>query len=186
MNLVDPKISREVLRALVGDGEGAALAGTGHRPVKLLMAGLSEVAMELNLKLLAVDAIRRAEPAFVISGMAVGWDMALAEAAVETGCPLVAAVPFSGQESRWPPAVRRRYAELLELAAVVAIIGGEGFHVWKMHARNRWMVDRSDAILALWNGDEAGGTAATIKYAGSVDAEIVNLWDDWASFLRTV
>jgi hypothetical protein len=34
--------------------------------------------------------------------MARGWDLALAKAAVELGLPLFAAIPFVGQESRWP------------------------------------------------------------------------------------
>jgi len=34
-----------------------------------------------------------------------------------------------------------------------------------MHERNKYMVDKSDLILAVWNGNKKGGTWDTIKYA---------------------
>jgi uncharacterized phage-like protein YoqJ len=34
-----------------------------------------------------------------------------------------------------------------------------------MQKRNRYMVDKSDLVLAIWNGKEEGGTWNTIKYA---------------------
>ena len=36
-----------------------------------------------------------------------------------------------------------------------------------MDKRNRYMVDKSDLVLAIWNGQESGGTWNTIKYARS-------------------
>ncbi len=41
-----------------------------------------------------------------------------------------------------------------------------------MHKRNRFMVDRSDLVFAIWNGKEQGGTWDTIKYARSKGKEI--------------
>lgn len=34
-----------------------------------------------------------------------------------------------------------------------------------MQKRNRYMVDKSDIVLAIWNGEKKGGTWDTIKYA---------------------
>ena len=34
-----------------------------------------------------------------------------------------------------------------------------------MQKRNRYMVDKSDLVLAVWNGEERGGTWDTISYA---------------------
>ena len=31
--------------------------------------------------------------------------------------------------------------------------------------RNRYMVDKSDLVFAVWNGEEKGGTWNTIRYA---------------------
>ena len=41
-------------------------------------------------------------------------------------------------------------------------------HYEAYHARNRSIVDRSDEIVAFWNGDYASGTWSCIKYAKSV------------------
>ena len=34
-----------------------------------------------------------------------------------------------------------------------------------MQKRNMYMVDRADLVLAIWNGEEKGGTWNTIRYA---------------------
>ena len=41
------------------------------------------------------------------------------------------------------------------------------------HARNRYLVDHADSVLALYNGSTTGGTAYTVKYAYQRNEEIV-------------
>ena len=41
--------------------------------------------------------------------------------------------------------------------------------------RNRYMVDQSQRIIAVYDGRPAGGTAATVRYAKEKDVWIV--WD---------
>lgn len=41
------------------------------------------------------------------------------------------------------------------------------YHKGCMQKRNCYMVDKSDLVLAVWNGKEEGGTWNTIKYARS-------------------
>ena len=41
-----------------------------------------------------------------------------------------------------------------------------------MLVRNRYMVDHSDTVLAIWNGEESGGTWQTIMYARSQNKKI--------------
>ena len=41
-----------------------------------------------------------------------------------------------------------------------------------MMERNRWMVDRSGILLAVYDGSAGGGTAATVRYAQSKQREI--------------
>jgi len=74
------------------------LSGTGHRPDKL--GGYSDSAFD-NLVKIAEDYLKESKPDKVISGMALGWDQALAEACVNLNIPFIAAVPFKGQESKW-------------------------------------------------------------------------------------
>jgi uncharacterized phage-like protein YoqJ len=118
----------------------------------------------------------------VISGMAVGWDQALARAAVNNGIPFIAAVPFEGQESIWPQEAKDEYYELLKLAEEVVIVCPGGYATHKYHVRDKWMVDHGDAMLALWNGNQHGGTFATVKLAKKAQKELFNVWPGWTEF----
>lgn len=153
------------------------IAGTGHRPDKL--GGYDDAALE-RLWNLAYEWLEKQEGVTeVVSGMALGWDTALALAALDHGLPLVAAVPFAGQEVRWPKEAQKRHRYLLGKATETVFVCSSGYAGWKMQARNRWMVDRADKMVALWNGGEDGGTANCIRYAESVKKPVVNLWGDF-------
>lgn len=149
------------------------ICGTGHRPDKL--GGYGDDA-SLRLRLLARDWIMAYKPTKVISGMALGWDQALAWGAYDNNVPFVAAIPFAGQESRWPESSRRYFADLLGLASETVIVCEGGYAPWKMQERNKWMVDNSDQVLALWNGSD-GGTANCVRYAQNAGKPVINLWE---------
>ena len=150
------------------------IAGTGHRPNKL--GGYSDVAFDALCEIIHdwLDENPRVEK--IISGMALGWDMALADTAVVRGIPLVAAVPFVGQERMWPDKSKRIYQELLSGASEVVVVSEGEYAPWKMQIRNKWMVDNCDTVLATWNGTD-GGTANCVRYAQAANKPIVNLWD---------
>ncbi len=150
-------------------------AGTGHRPEKI--GGYDEQTSR-RLVRFARDWIAMAAPSHIISGMAVGWDMTLAHAAVLEGVPFTAAIPFAGQEQRWPEASQRRWDALVRRAAAVEIVSSGGFSAQAMQRRNEWMVDRADRIVALFDGS-SGGTANCIVYAQRVGKPVRNLWSQW-------
>lgn len=159
------------------------LAGTGHRPDKLGGYGAD---VSTRLVDLARAALMKYRPEEVVSGMALGWDTALALAAIELGIPLTAAVPFEGQERKWRPEQQDLFRAILARAANVVIVSTGGYAVWKMQVRNEWMVDRASGVLALWDGS-SGGTGNCIAYARTREVEIVNLWATWEryAFSRT-
>ena len=152
------------------------IAGTGHRPNKL--GGYSDVAFDALCEIIHawLDENPRVEK--IISGMALGWDMALADTAVVRGIPLVAAAPFVGQERMWPDKSKRIYQELLSGASEVVVVSEGEYAPWKMQVRNKWMVDNCDTVLAIWNGTD-GGTANCVRYAQAANKPIVNLWDKY-------
>ena len=47
----------------------------------------------------------------------------------------------------------------------------------KMQLRNEYMVDNSDKVIAYFNGEKKGGTYNCIKYAESLNKEIINLYE---------
>jgi uncharacterized phage-like protein YoqJ len=151
------------------------ICGTGHRPKKLGGYGAD---VERRLIAYAGTALDSYKPDMVISGMALGWDQALAETALLMGIPYTAAIPFVGQGDDWPKLSKARYIELVDKADRVITVCDVGYASWKMQKRNEWMVDHSDMVLALWNGSE-GGTANCVAYAEKVGKPVVNFWDGW-------
>jgi len=152
------------------------VAGSGHRPDKL--AGGYSDATFFRLSYVANEALVRLGATRVISGMALGWDQALAHAAVELKIPLVAAVPFKGQEEMWPASSQKRYNDLLRQAESVFYVSKPPYAAQKMHARNEYMVNECDLLLVVWNGS-AGGTSSCISYAKRMQKPIENMWDEW-------
>lgn len=157
------------------------LCGTGHRPKKIVIGAQNAYAPAVHQRLvaLAAAALERHRPTRVISGMALGWDTALAEAALTLGIPLAAYVPFAGQESLWPPASQTRFNELCAAAAEVRIICPGGYSAAKMQVRNEAMVRDSGLVLALWNGDLSGGTYNCVRFAQQQRVALDNLWRHW-------
>jgi uncharacterized phage-like protein YoqJ len=155
------------------------ISGSGHRPHKL--GGYDERTFS-RLVELAAAALKKFQPDQVISGMALGWDMALAQAAIQLEVPFIAAVPFKGQESRWPEASQAQYRSLIGLASEVVTVSAGGFSTNKMQLRNIFMADRSDMALVLWDGS-SGGTGNFVRYARSKPGfQMVNLWSSWLRF----
>jgi uncharacterized phage-like protein YoqJ len=150
------------------------VAGTGHRPDHLGSGGYGGHVARC-LQQLAVAELSALQPRAVITGMAVGWDQALARAAIELGLPFHAYVPFVGQERLWPAKTKEAYHALLTRAATVVICSPGGYSAYKMQVRNERMVDDCDTLLALWDGT-AGGTANCVAYAKRVERRIENCW----------
>lgn len=151
------------------------IAATGHRPDKLGGYGYKT---EQKLLSLALVYLKEQRPEKVITGMALGWDTAVAMAAYCLGIPFIAAVPFTGQQYNWDPEHIRRYHEILTAAEAVHTITAGGYSAHAMEIRNRWMVDHADRMVALWDGS-GGGTGNCIRYAKRKKVEIDNLWTRW-------
>lgn len=116
------------------------------------------------------------QPEKVISGIALGFDIWLAEAAIYLKIPLVAYIPYKGQGDNWPIQSRNRRSRILEQADSIKIFS-ETYKKECFMIRNKAMVDDSEIILALLNTQSIyTGTFSTVKYAASKDKFIVNLW----------
>lgn len=152
------------------------IAGTGHRPDKL--GGYGEITAKKALDV-ASQYLEQNKPDVVISGMALGWDQALAVAAIMQKIEIWAYIPFMGQEAVWPPKAKELYAWIHDHCNYVHFVCDPGYAAWKMQKRNELMVDHADRVVALWNGT-SGGTANCIAYAQKKHKPIINLWDEYA------
>lgn len=142
------------------------VAATGHR-LHLLPGyrgeGSSQVLRTILLET-AMVALDEWNPDLTISGMATGWDMAVAAACMLTGRPYHCYIPFAGQDRLWGKADRAMYLSLLEEAAEVVTICPMETRV-AYRQRDEAMVDRADRMLSLYLGDRTTGTGQTIQYA---------------------
>lgn len=105
----------------------------------------------------------------LITGMALGVDTAFWEAANELrksnrNIKIEAAIPFVGQEKKWTHESQKQYKQMLSESDKVTTVSEGGFATYKMMARNRYMVNKSDIVIAVIC-KETGGTAQCVKYA---------------------
>lgn len=152
------------------------VAATGHRPNKL---GGYDAETEKKLIDFATAVLQQHQPSTVITGMAIGWDLAIAQAAVRLGIPFHAYIPFNGQELKWPDSTRLYYRALLRHAQHVVVCSEGGFSKDAMQIRNVAMVDNCHELVALWNGS-TGGTANCLRYAREVNRPFTNYWPEWS------
>ncbi|MFC5849156.1 SLOG family protein [Deinococcus petrolearius] len=142
-----------------------------------------QVLIELAVKYLR--RLRDGNPSLiVISGMALGWDTALALAARQEQIPYVAALPFPGQASRWPEASQQCWRELVRDAALVVAVGSDNLADADIRSamqwRNEFMVDQCDLMLACYDGS-FGGTHNCVQDAEAQNRTVINTYGDWLS-----
>jgi len=140
---------------------------TGHRP-SVLGCGYStpnpiydKVCGELFAKFNELGVSK------IISGMALGIDQWSVQVAMKMSIPYIAAVPCDNQDSRWPKESQEKFKYFLDNASEVVVVSPGAYSPEKMHIRDRWIVDHSESLLAVWNGIAKGGTYGTIRYAQS-------------------
>ncbi len=152
------------------------VAFTGHRP-----QGLDAFHEEAKRKLRAIlqheiqCAIKRGANTF-LSGMAMGVDLIAAEEvlhAKKAGYPirLLAVLPFQAQANTYPPPMRTRYEAALAAADEVILLQ-QGYTKQCFEKRNRYLVERCDLLVAVFNGNERTGTAQTMRMARHAYKEI--------------
>lgn len=112
-----------------------------------------------------------------ISGMADGADSDFAVCVAElrqSGYSIIleAALPYPVQKRKNENSVSENSRKDLLGKCDVVVEVSPYFFRGCMHKRNRYMVDKADVILAIWNGEDHGGTWSTIKYANLRKKEI--------------
>lgn len=137
---------------------------TGHRPEKL---SFSEAEVKAGLTEQIKKAVEDGYTTF-ITGMGKGVDLWAGEIVCKlrdngSNIKLVAASPYDGFGKGWPAEWRSLHREILEKADFVENVC-PGYHKGCFLVRDKWMVDHSDLVIAVFNG-APGGTKFTIDYA---------------------
>ena len=155
---------------------------TGHRPAGLPWGRNERDPACLYLKAVLSDVLAALYESGVrrfICGMAEGADMYFGEAVAalreeHPDVTLEAAIPFDGQERKWPPAARRRYARLTEACDVRTVLSPV-YTPGCMFARNRYMVDHAGLVIAVYADGRRGGTKYPVDYAVSRGVDVIQL-----------
>ena len=162
-----------------------ACAFTGHRPTRYRFGYDEEHGACKKLK-----AVLNEQVAILVSGgittfytgMALGADTWLAEIVLETRqthpkVQLIAVLPCETQANRWSAEQRERYFDILASCDDVVTLAT---HYTKtcMQERNRYMVDRADYLLAVYDNEKHGGTAYTVRYAQKKGRKIISIHPD--------
>lgn len=153
---------------------------TGHRPSKLPWGFDEEHPECVALKARMGEELRTLYDRgcrHFITGMARGADLYFAEAVLalreeHPDVTLEAAIPCTTQPDGWRLAERMRYADILDRCNVETLVQRE-YTKDCMLRRNRYMVERSGFLLAVYNGEGKGGTLYTLKHAVNQGLEIV-------------
>ncbi|MFA5450184.1 MAG: SLOG family protein [Clostridia bacterium] len=114
---------------------------------------------------------------YFISGMAQGIDTYLAEIVLDLkklfpNILLECAAPCKTQAKYWEQKDIERYNKILAQADKVTYVF-ENYNKFCNQVRNRYMVNNSELVLAVWNGEKSGGSYMTIKYAQKAKKPIV-------------
>ena len=149
---------------------------TGHRPDK---KELGEKEIKSLLEKAIDDAIADGHVTF-ITGMAMGTDIWAAEIVLERkkanrDLHLICALPHPNFEGRRSTTEKMRFNKIIKKADIVKEINDHYF-TGCYQVRNEWMVDRSNLVIAVFNGQKSG-TKNTVDYAKSKGIRVTNVLD---------
>ena len=112
-----------------------------------------------------------------LSGMAKGTDVwsTLAVLSLREQNPttkLHCILPCKEQADKWSVSSQDLYHSILDRADSIVYVG-RTYYKNCMLDRNCFLVDHAAALLAVYNGERRGGTAATMRYARKMGREII-------------
>ena len=147
---------------------------TGHRPDKM-MYGENDIKPLLEKAI--DDAIAKGYVTF-ITGMAMGVDIWAAEIVLDRkktnkDIHLICALPHPNFESRRSFGEKQRFNKIIKSSDLVKEISRHYF-TGCYQVRNEWMVDRSNLVIAVFNGQKSG-TKNTVDYAKRKGIRVVNV-----------
>jgi len=155
-------------------------AFTGHRPRKFPWKYDEKDERCVALKTVLTEQIEKLTVDGVTdfyTGMALGVDTWAAMAVLglrerNPAIKLHCILPCEGQEISWTAPARTRYKNILNEANSVEYVK-QIYDEKCMLERNHRLVESAAHLIAVYNGEKRGGTAATVRYAQKAGREII-------------
>jgi uncharacterized phage-like protein YoqJ len=163
-----------------------SLMGTGHRPK--LYVEYSDYYESLSVMQKSIEAViskYEIKLDVVISGMALGFDTALAMYAVSNNIPLHIYSPFIGQEYSWSDDYIGTYTALVKQAERVHFStnrypANKGAAINALYKRNADMLQSAEVCLTFKRPEvDSGGTVSAIKKAKEMKIITVPVWTEY-------
>ena len=112
-----------------------------------------------------------------LSGMALGVDLWSAQIVLDLkkknpALNLRCVLPCMGQERKWPESTQEQYRSILRQADDLVYVDREYSRNCMLN-RNRYLVDQSSILLAVYNDTYRSGTGMTVRYAESKHRKII-------------
>lgn len=157
-----------------------ACAFTGHRPQKLPWrtdeADPGCVALKAMLAAQIDMLIENGYTEF-LSGMAPSVDLwaaqiVLALRATNPSLRLHCILPRVEQSAKWSASLQMQYRTILEQADSIIFVNRADKKNCMLE-RDRFLVSFASVVLAVYNGEKRGGTAATVRYARKLGRELI-------------
>lgn len=161
---------------------GKSVCFTGHRPqaVPYLWdeSSIQSVNLKKEIKAVVIDLIENNNVAHFISGMAIGVDMISAEIVLDLKkkypyITIECAIPCKTQALKWSDKYRSRYFSIINQSDKNTVLQTQ-YTSDCMMKRNMYMVDKSDYVIAIWNGSPSG-TGKTVMYAKNKNKTIIQI-----------
>lgn len=142
---------------------------TGHRDIPAEQVGHIKKSLEQEVDRAISDGFT-----CFISGFADGVDLLFAEIVVKRiaknpTLKLIAAIPYRRRLDTLKKSERTK--ALIDLCAEI-YVAVEDYRPSVYAKRNRYMVERSDRVIAVYDGREKGGTVGTIRLAHTMKKEL--------------
>lgn len=148
---------------------GKTCCVTGHRDFPVQQTEYVKVSLRREIEKAIAD-----DYTHFMSGFAEGVDQYFAEIVMEKkqdnpALQLIAVIPYRKRLENLKK--RERTKMLLESCAEVKVIREEYLPSVYSH-RNRYMVENSDRVIAVYDGREKGGTVNTIRFTHKMKKEL--------------
>ena len=153
------------------DRNARRCAFTGYRPYKMPFGYDEESPLGLDFKKRlreTIEVLILQGYKHMISGGAQGMDIMAAEIVLDLqkdypDVTLEMAIPFEDQAKKWSEEYRARWQRCIDEADMLTVVSHE-YTKNCLYARNRYIVQQADLLLACFDGQE-GGTKNTVEYA---------------------
>jgi ribonuclease HI/uncharacterized phage-like protein YoqJ len=140
---------------------GFRLVVTGHRPPDLGGYDPNPVADRVRSKLAALLAAEQQlhPDVIVLTGLGLGAEQLAAEAAVATGTPYLAVLPYPDQDAVWPAATRQHYQRLLDQAEGQILLQNKRPESRQqaggaLRRRDAWLARHATEAIVVWDRDD--------------------------------